>query len=597
MDPSIEKFRVLVVDDEKHTHEVISEDLETYAKDLQLDFAFDADEAEQLLKQALYDLAIVDLYGKDDLLIGTEIIRRIDAADLATRVILMSKFELNEDSSIVLTLTGSRSAWRLAGFLDKRENFSANVRGQVGLHLEYFRSRRAAIEGLEQIVSAVKKQRHRYKNENGEIVLRGGRNEIAAEVDRLIRKLYVELPGDGERTSRVSVALDPVESPGLSAAVVVSAGVEVRFEQMEGRVGARHTTILKVGPKPDILEEAARYAEYVRYGVPLANRVELQAVAGMDAIGGLVYSFAGGLYNNEVLSLDRVLIDGLERETLSMSESVVRSLFATRYWYGIDVGEQDVSAYFGRNYRTSLAASIANSEKHLFELAERRPNTGISVRRKVQGRRSLTTIKSSDGFELVIPDKSVLGWGPLLHGVPGCLVHGDMHGGNVLLERAAPEAVGDGTTALEHYRTCLIDFRNAGPGPRTIDASCLASTIRFADAESAARLYPGSAGDGDLPAGLANAMIRRAEADEALYRAVFLHQGSPPEMGWAKVALIALEGLLECFPDLTLREYLTTNLRYTIRALGFPLSDLVRLRMTAWLSAQYSLARELELES
>jgi hypothetical protein len=48
-----------------------------------------------------------------------------------------------------------------------------------------------------------------------------------------------------------------------------------------------------------------------------------------------------------------------------------------------------------------------------------------------------------------------------------------------------------------------------------------------------------------------------------------------------------------CFDDVTLREYLTTSVRYTLRSLGFRLPDVARLRLLAWLAAQYQLATDL----
>jgi len=594
--PPTSVFRILVVDNEKSIHEIVRDNLSKYQDVVRIDFAQDANEASQLLSQSLYDLAILDLYGEDDLQIGTEVIRRIDAADLSTRVLLMTMFELKQDARRLLQLTGSPSAWRLAGFIDKQVQFASALKVQVGRQIvEQFLKREASILGLESVVTRIKKQRGRYRSESGDIILRSNREDIATEVDRLLRKLYVELPGGANRDSHVSITLEPMERHGLSAAVVANATVEVRFSDLNRNVGG-HKTVLKVGPKGDIFDEAARFHEYVRYGVELAQRVELLAVAGVDALGGLVYSFAGGLYNNDLLPLDKVLVEDLESGNLSLSTTVLSSLFSTTNWYSVSADPQGISDYFDRNYRTDLRRSSTQGEKYLLASGKARKETGPWVEKIEETTSSCLNITTTTGSDLIIPDASVLGWGVLLYNAPACLVHGDMHGGNVLLECSLVPDGDDGAAVRKHHRTCLIDFRNAGPGPRCIDAVCLESSIRLADAESTSRRHVGEEDyqEGLAPTRLVNEMVDRFESEKALYRAVFLGEGSVPEMPWANLSAVILRGLMQAFTGISLREYLATSVRYTIRSLGFPLGDLARYRVVAWLAAQHALAKELE---
>ena len=54
----------------------------------------------------------------------------------------------------------------------------------------------------------------------------GNPSEIEAEIERLLRELYVEVPSEQGRSADVSVALEPIERRGLSPAVVVNCIVE-----------------------------------------------------------------------------------------------------------------------------------------------------------------------------------------------------------------------------------------------------------------------------------------------------------------------------------------------------------------------------------
>src|SRR5438045_3265917 len=119
----VEAYRILILDDEKSIHEKIRQALSDHGSDLHIDYVTDADSASELLGRSLYDLAILDIYGEDDVQIGTEVYRRIDADSLATPVLLMTMYDLKEDARRLLQMTGSPSSWRLAGFLDKQRHF------------------------------------------------------------------------------------------------------------------------------------------------------------------------------------------------------------------------------------------------------------------------------------------------------------------------------------------------------------------------------------------------------------------------------------------------------------------------------------------
>jgi CheY-like chemotaxis protein len=592
--PTVRTFRILVVDDEVEVYTVVCENLAKFGTEVSVDFASNADQASERLAARLYDLVLLDLYGKDDLLIGPEVCRRIDGMGLSTRVLLMTRFRLADDAKILLELTNSSSAWRLAGFLDKNDNLGATLELKIGEVVKDFTHRQASVEGLPELAAEIARQRYRYKAAGGRIALRKAREEISSEVDRLLRGLFVDLPGGLRRTSRVAISLAPMERRGLSAAVVVNATVGVDFAALPSPVMG-HRTVLKIGPKSDIFDEAARFLEYVRYGVELMQRVELLAVTGADALGGLVYSFAGGTYDHDLISLDEILVEDLRSGDLDASTKVLESLFANKSWYATSCAPMDVGEYFNKNYRTNLKRSCDEGEKQLRELGK----TWVDwpkIEKPDGGPRGVgVSLLTPEGDQLPLPDESVLGWGRLAYRSPACLVHGDMHGGNVMLE-CSPTGSGEGGPPRREYlRTCLIDFRNSGPGPRCTDAVCLESSIRLADAAVInQRIELGSDGpSASLQAEIASDMGRKFSEEKALYRAIFLGDGEVPDSDWARLCASVLEGLRGCFGDVPLREYLATSLRYTLRGLGFRLDPIARLRMTTWLAAQYSVATEL----
>jgi aminoglycoside phosphotransferase (APT) family kinase protein len=181
---------------------------------------------------------------------------------------------------------------------------------------------------------------------------------------------------------------------------------------------------------------------------------------------------------------------------------------------------------------------------------------------------------------------------------PSCLVHGDMHAGNVMLEVSAREGEPGSLAERVHDldRVSLIDFRNAGPGPRSMDAVALESSIRLADSEARCRSSSVS-GEKGLSDGerykFAEEMASRVTEELELYRSAFGDVGNTEAfVGWRLAAAQVLKGLRQCFPELELEEYLCTSIRYTLRQLGFEMDPVARVRILSWLAAQYALLRE-----
>lgn len=69
------------------------------------------------------------------------------------------------------------------------------------------------------------------------------------------------------------------------------------------------------------------------------------------------------------------------------------------------------------------------------------------------------------------------GTGLFVSALPARLVHGDMYGGNVMIE----------VTRDGDVRPRLIDYRSVGPDPRAIDFAALDASLRLADVKAILR--------------------------------------------------------------------------------------------------------------
>jgi CheY-like chemotaxis protein len=591
-------YRVLVFDDDRDTCELAKEQIAAIADStrIHVDVAYTPHIAIKMVRSSYYDLLLLDLY-KERVLAGRELYRSLNELGCSADVIFMTRFDLEPSVETLLRAVAAGGSAQLVGFIDKRNEERESIPAEIAKRYERFAAAELNISNLSLASKLIDRRRERY-HRPGLLPLRESLSEIDAEVERLLRQLYVELPPSMRRTTGVSVSLEPMERRGLSAAVVINAIVEIGFPNFSDVHGG-HRTVLKIGPKPDILEEASRFREFVRYGVKLDQRVELLGVATRDSLGALVYSFAGGVYGRELAALDDVLISDLRADSLELSRTVLDNLFNSRHWYSVRTDDVPVSNYFKDNYRNDLKISCRDGEKSLLVLGKILGD-GFRVERVPQrGGETHFEVSMGGPDTLAIPDSSVLGLARMLGSVPTCLVHGDMHAGNVMLEvseRPSDRQASEKRKPLTLNRACLIDFRNAGPGPRTIDAVALESSVRLADSEAVSRSI-NELGEIALTDAerfdAARLMVGRVNAEIEMYRAVFGDSPDRPMEGWQALAAEILSELRVCFPEVTLQEYLRTSIRYVIRQLGFNMEPVARVRLLSWLAAQYVLLREL----
>ena len=588
-------YRVLVVDDDPQMCVVAQKQISEIAGPaaIYVDKAFTARVAISKIKESYFDLIILDLY-KERILAGFEVYRKLNELDCSAEVIFMTRFDLDSSVDGLLNAVSSAGSARLVGFLDKREPRFGTIKTEVEKHYRRFLRAGLTIENIDLASRLIARRRKRYQ-QLPIFPLRGEPSEIEAEIERLLRELYVEVPLAGDRSADVSITLEPIPRRGLSPAVVVNCIVKIGLPGAD-EVRSGHKTVLKIGPKPDIREEASRFREFVRYGVELDQRVELLGVAERDSLGGLVYSFAGGLHQKGLMALDDVLITDMGSRNESLSRKVFQGLFKSRHWYSVMTEDVDVNKYFEGTYKNSIRRSFTQGEESLDGLTE---EFGDKIRvenvQAMAGNEAYLSVKVGNTEPLVLPNSSVLGLGAIYDSVAGRLVHGDMHAGNVMLEVSEDEnAPADRRLRLD--RVCLIDFRSAGPGPRTIDAVALEASVRLADSEVVCRrISP----EGEIglstsdQLACAEQMASRWTEELRLYRSIFYGEGELSPHGWQPEAAEILSGLKNCFGDLTLSEYLSTSIRYTMRQLGFEMQPVARVRMLAWLAGQYSLLMEI----
>ncbi len=560
-------LRVLIFDDEQDTHEAARQQVARLDCPIQLIPARTAFEASEILDQRYIDFALIDLYGPDGSLAGIELLRYLSSIGHHADVALMTHLDVDVRQTGLLSAIAASSQPHVVNFIDKRSS-----RSFVAEALEDSCSRLKAsdlkIENLEFLVQLVDSRRRGYERGAGR-PLRDSPEEIAVELDRLCRQLFAERP-DGARTTRITVSLEPLERLGLSAAVAVKAVVSLGMAGVT--TTSSHECVLKVGPRDEIAEEASRYIEFVRFGVRLEERVELLSYATGDVLGAVVYSMAGGTQGS-LTSLDELFEDDVDK-----SASVIARLFANTSWYHTPVESGVPRDYFADTYRVDLVAAF---DQMVRVLNKTLPRVGGELREGSSAGEP-TTIVEPGGKLLELPNRAFTGSGPLLQERPWCLVHGDMHGGNVMVELLA-ESDHDVPVL---GRINLIDYRQSGPGPRCIDSAALECAIRMSHAQSLRH-----APDIDDEAKMRQA-LRCSTDEELLYRSILQPESIDelPTSSWSKLSATVIESTFSAFakdpvePD----EYLITCLLYGQRQFRYPLDRIARIRIAAWLSGLYA---------
>ena len=569
-------YRLLIADNEEEPHDHVTRLLARDNLDERM-VVYHATNEEETLKiweERHIDLLLLDLSFQkgDKLASGRAILEALSQKGCSADVIVMTGQSLQSSGPELLRSIIRSERPKIIGFLLKDELDA--LPAIISALISKASQNSVNLENLDFAANLVASRRRRYPDGRRP---RAAVEEIAVELDRLSADVFGRIDGF-ERSTSVSVRLNELERAGLSSAVTLRPEVRLGFGGSEPESPA-YDCVLKIGPVHDIQEEFARYQEFVRYGVRLNQRVELLAFGARDALAGIVYSFVGGVYGRALVSLDELLW-----ANTALASQVIESLFKSVHWYNIATGEDPIRRYVDAAYSGRLEECLTRNIRSLMKIPS------ISAVPGMDGDDS--TFQVEGGSNLALPGANFLGEGWSLRAHPWCLVHGDMHGGNVMVELTNEEGIADDRRG-GFERACLIDYRNAGPGPRCIDAAALQASIRIADAEDIL------ANEAEKPL---LAAVRRFDTELQFHKRSWSEQRKPsakeqlmPSAKWIRLAACVISGLQKSFDGaVTQDEYLQTVLLYVIRQLGLDLDPVVRVRLNTWLSAQYRSFRELQ---
>lgn len=295
---------------------------------------------------------------------------------------------------------------------------------------------------------------------------------------------------------------------GHSGAIVLTPAIEFANSAKDD---ASVITVLKVGQPEPMQTERDRFRNLVAFGFPLRSRVEFLGFTRRHSLAGLCYGFAGGILGDRVLSLRRDLANpgGAMR-----AQAAVRELFSSsnRFWYGHRLMERvNQTRYVAQSNRRPIddMVNLVTDRLHALRVGPGEIVTKMTIATQPPE----VTRLSIGSAKLVFPERSIAGSLLTRTPSPQTLIHGDLHLGNVLLElREAPTP---GVAQVE--RAVLIDFANAGTGPRTDDLATLYSDT----AREMAHQYPRSSDCGNNSRTISQCLATAFRADRELLQSAF----------------------------------------------------------------------------
>jgi CheY-like chemotaxis protein len=581
-------FRCLVLDDENPNIAGVSSAFRSVVAQgrLELHFASTAPEAVQIFDDHYLDLILLDVFGPKLQAMGTDFYGYLAQRGSASQVIFLSHIDGANQPQELMSLIARSHRPPIVDFVDKR--IVDDPFGSVLLpRMEAHEKMRFSVhpDGLDEVARLLLRRRKRYRSPGRPSLGRAAAAEMAVELERLCRSAFGGVFGS-ERTSPIEVRLENLDRRGLSSSVVIKAFVHVGLPALQG-ARQEFECVVKVGPTDEIVEEASRYDEYVKFGVPLEERVEMLACSLADSLGIIVYSLAGGT-KGSLQSLDHALVD-----ESSIGAVALGRLFDTNSWYSVDAGQHPHTEFFTTSYKASLGKAVKASHELMKVLAS---DLGLND----MGSAGVLEVLLKDGDRLTLPSDEFLGWGVTKLSRPWCLVHGDMHGGNVMLEIHSMSDFTDTPGSVymhsELERVNLIDYRFSGPGPRCLDAVALDCAVRVADAETIARRYlldGEQTPTGERLAPATDEVLSRLPDERRLLRA-WSSLSAGDGLGWKSqtgAIALGLRRVFEVDPP-PLDEYLAMIVIYGMRHLRYELPGLTRLRVALWVSSAFELLDE-----
>lgn len=585
--PTVDDFVVLLLEDTE-THRNDFRELLEEIEGVYVVEAENPDQAAVHVDRHHIDAAIVDLKLQGVPTAGYGVIEDLGMRAPNAPVVVAT----NHPGDELLKFVGSSQIVRV---INKDEEASSQIVPPIARAVKNWKERRVKVDRAATVRDLVWERRSRDAYH-----LRNSKRELDRELERIYRALFGGVRGL-EKDAAVHVTMRPIEREGLSAAVTVEGEVTLGRDADSKPVGGNRC-VIKVGPRKLIEEEVERYEGFVKFGVRMAQRVELLNYAYESQLGAVTYSFAGGVFGQSLMSLDQLLRRPDGRQLVA---AAIEELFdpGRKAWYGVHCSETSPSDYMGSTYRADFGACFKRLGKSLGALQENLNRAGIVFNASSRDEAGSFVFP---GGRLTIPPVNVNGEDPVYTRRPACLVHGDMHGGNVMIELGADgSASPNGADPADLRkaslkRICLIDYRSAGPGPRGVDAVALQASIRLADAAAiAAEAAPGVPERKLKGKALEKAVIRaanRVQAEQKLLDTTWA--GGPADIPapssrsapWASASALLAARMRLTFEDMSLDEYLSIAIPCVIRQFGYDVGVLARVRLLAWLSALYTAA-------
>ncbi|MFG1930874.1 phosphotransferase [Mycobacterium sp. NPDC048908] len=526
-----------------------------YLEKLDIDFVQTVDAAIEAARDNYYDLAFIDLVFTPDAEGdpgGQAVLTSMSNTSPGCVRAIATGYK-RENIDVILNLVSSLEGGEVL-FVNK---FVGESSGYVEILKNKFSERFNAtweLDGIDRLAQGIL-DRGRVPGLRPEFVA------VKAELVALLFDVFNRPASIGLVRDKVRLVLSPMEQQGMSASVVIKANLNYGTDQ-HGLPIRGAECVLKVGPKEDIRHEANQYVGLIRMGVPSRFRVDLVGWSQRDSLGAICYSMAGG-GRSPVRSLDALLATD-EFDAVRQS---IRSLFSesSQSWMAIAGAPITPHRYYFSKFRSSTERALEKIENFLV-----RSDT-------VRGFDSQAGQAIFEDFTLEIVRPGAVTESAFTFDVPACLVHGDLHGGNILI------------SDLDGAEVSMIDYATAGMGPRFTDGAALTSTLRLAQV------------DGTTTPRTALSIAKLSEQDYDLL--VAFRDGTEQDLSavtsrdrelFALMRLVAETMLanFDCDRTTAAREWAQTLFAYGLSIFVREWTDLERMRIVAFVAASSRYLKE-----
>ncbi len=543
----MESFSVLLVDDDHAQLEAV-EVLEDEHPGLRVFYAASLNEALNVIEHHYLQLAIVDVSLRGEAEADTDgvvVLKNLRAIRPSCERILLTTIQSEDRRAAIGTLAPARGEPALAqGLVDKLDD-NLRARDLIGERARRWLHAPVRVGNLGEVSQRLAER----GVVGGQISPQRDRLRVTeAEVDYVLGRLFGQGDIDPDRAVDLVDEVDMhLISEGWSRSVV--AWCQPRASK-SGRTGPR--CVVKIGPVADAQQEVQRYRSYIRYGVSFRYRVELLDHVFGDTVGAVCYSYGSG-QSGATETLEQ-LLDLEEQEGIRCLERLYDP--KEKYLLADVTRDNDLVLFFRREYGRDIH-QLLRAVRQFVDRTESISPTGDG--------RAVTWL----GHSLAIPKPEEFGAGRYTGPYSACVVHGDLHGGNVLIDDQA--------------QPVLIDYRNMTRGPRLLD---------FASLEASVRMLPSVVGR------TASDLLGDVALENALWSATWSNGPRSFEPYWARVSLRLRELMLENFPDCGEWEFAATCLLRALRVFAAAaVEDRHRVRLLIWISVLVARLRDISSQS